>query len=101
MARSRYWRTSSGNKFAVDDVQIVLPNTNQDVRDFIVAAKGQEFEQTSAGTPTLMTTGWVFHPEVQAVTTTSVWEATFAFCRAAEKSNLTQDSSDPRDWEFR
>ncbi len=76
--------SSSGNKFAVDDVQIVLPNTNQDVRDFIVAAKGQEFEQTSASTPSMMTTGWVFHSEVQAITTASVWAATEHFAGRRE-----------------
>jgi hypothetical protein len=91
--------SSSGNKFAVDDVQIVLPNTNQDVRDFIVAAKGQEFEQTSAGAPSPSATNWVFHSDVQAVQTDSVWKAT-VHLPSGGKTNVVQDSFDPSFWEF-
>jgi uncharacterized repeat protein (TIGR01451 family) len=85
--------TSSGNKFAVDDVQIVLPNTNQDVRDFIIAAKGQQFEQTSASAPSPSATSWSFHSDMQAVQTDSVWTATVHFTGGG-KTNLVQESGD-------
>ena len=91
--------SSAGNKFALDNVQILLPNTNQDVREFIVAGKGQEFEQTSASAPGPSATNWVFHSEVQAVTTASVWKATVHF-PSGGKTNLVQESDDPGYWEF-
>jgi len=91
--------SSSGNKFALDDVQIVVTNAGKDVHSFIVAAKGQWFDQTSASTPSLIATGWVFHSEVQAVTTDSVWLAKVHF-PGGGKQSLTQDSWDPSYWSF-
>ena len=91
--------SSAGNKFALDDVQIVVTNAGKDVHSFIVAAKGQEFEQTSAGAPSPSATSWVFHSEVQAVTTNSVWLAKLHF-PGGGKTNLVQGSYDPSYWEF-
>ena len=91
--------TSHGNQFALDDVQIVVTNAGTDVHSFIVAGKGQWFSQTSASTPSLMTPGWVFHSEVQAVTTDSVWFAKLHF-PDGNKTNLVQDSYDPSFWAF-
>ena len=50
---------SLGNRFAIDDVQLISgPSiTNQDVLTYIAAAKGQQFEQLSSGPPSLSTTG--------------------------------------------
>jgi len=93
--------TSSGNKFALDDIQIVATNAGTDASSFIVAAKGRLFSQTGAGTPSMVPTGWMFHCELIATTTGSVWGAKVQFPNGGE-TNLTQDT-DPvisTDWEF-
>jgi uncharacterized repeat protein (TIGR01451 family) len=91
--------SSATNQFALDDVQIVVTNAGKDVRDFIVAAKGQEFEQTSAGAPSPSATGWIFHSDVQAVQTDSVWFAKLGFSGGG-KTNLVQDSPPDGYWSF-
>jgi uncharacterized repeat protein (TIGR01451 family) len=91
--------SSAGNQFALDDVQIVVTNAGRDVRDFLVAAKGQGFEQTSSNAPSPVATSWFFHSEVQAVTTDSVWLAKVHF-PGGGKTNLVWDSFDPSFWGF-
>ena len=91
--------TSAGDKFALDNLQILVANTNSDVHEFLVAAKGQQFNQTSSGTPSHSTTGWVFYSEVQAVQSDSVWMATLHFPTGA-KTNLEQEGSGSIHWSF-
>ena len=96
---AEFMSTSAGNKFALDNVQIVVSNANRDVSEFIVAGKGQMYNQTSTNTPSLIVPGCVFHSEVQAVTTNSVLDARVHFLNGS-KTNLTQDSSDSSYWAF-
>ncbi len=88
-----------GNRFAIDNVQIVVTNAHRDISEFLVAAKGQWFDQTSASTPSLIATGWDFHSEVQAISTDSVWLAMVHF-PDGNKQSLVQDSFDPSYWSF-
>ena len=54
---------SVGNRFALDDVQL-LNNSNVDVVSFLVV-KGQVFTQSLVGIPSILATGWVFNADVQ------------------------------------
>ena len=84
---------SLGNRFAFDDVQLTsgAASTNQDVENYIVAAKGQGFSQLSAGAPTISATGFMFHADVVGVDTASVVSASVQVPGGATKTLLRSD----------
>lgn len=86
---------STGNRFALDDVRIdtALTSTNQDVRSYLAAAKGQEFLQLTSSAPSLITTGFIFVAEVEATATNSVLGASVELPGGATKT-LAQESPD-------
>lgn len=68
---------SIGNTFAFDNVTLTVGgvDTNFDIISYIAAAKGQFFEQLTAGAPSLSSTGWVFHSDVVGTRTNSILAA--------------------------
>ena len=84
---------SLGNRFALDDVQLTsgAASTNRDVRNYIAAAKGQSFNQLSAGAPTISATGFLFHADVVGVDTASVVSASVQVPGGATKTLLRSD----------
>jgi hypothetical protein len=86
---------SAGNKFALDDVRLTsgTPSTNLDVKNFIAAAKGQMFEQLSAGAPSMATTGFQFHADVRGVESNSIVAASVQPPTGGSQSLVRKDPS--------
>lgn len=70
-------QASQGNRFALDDVRLTVgsASANEDVKSYLVAAKGQLFMQTDASTVTASPTGFVYHADVEGITSNSVLSA--------------------------
>jgi uncharacterized repeat protein (TIGR01451 family) len=66
--------SSTGNRFALDDVQVNAgpASTNRDVSSYLTGAKGQLFEQLTAGAPVQSTTGFAFQADSNGTTTNSI-----------------------------
>ncbi|MEI6082893.1 MAG: HYR domain-containing protein, partial [Verrucomicrobiota bacterium] len=80
-------------------VVVQAPSTNQDVKNFIAAAKGQMFEQLTAGAPTLMTTGFAFHADVRGIESNSIF-ASSVQVPAGAIVILTRDDPNSSQLEF-
>jgi len=80
--------TSLGNKFAFDDIEFTSgpANTNQDVLSYIAAAKGQFFDQLTAGAPTLSSTGWAFHSDIKGSSSNSLLDTSVTIPGGAVKN---------------
>ncbi len=92
-------RSSGGNKFAIDNIQVLRPSTNADVVAYVPASKGQIFQQTDASTVTLATTGYVFSAEVHATSSNTLYFATLHDPNN-NKPSLNQFDPSSRYWEF-
>jgi len=92
---------SLGNRFALDNIKLTAgpADTNQDVVSYIAAAKGQFFDQLTAGVPTLSTTGWAFHSDVEGSTSNSLLDTSLAIPGGAVKT-LQPNSPGAFEWEF-
>ena len=87
---------SLGNRFALDDVRLdtAAVSTNQEVRNFIAGAKGQVFEQLSAGAPSQSTTGFAFLSSIRGVESDSVVSASVQVPGGASQTLLRQFPED-------
>ena len=83
---------SAGNKFAIDDVQIVVSNTAKDVQSYMPAAQGQFYLQTSSATPGLQSPGYLFVADVQGIQSNSIWDA-WVYSPSGGGTNLVDDGS--------
>lgn len=92
---------SLGNRFALDDVRLSsgAASTNRDVEVFIAAAKGMSFDQLTAGTPTMISTGFQFHADITGVESNSIIAASVQ-PPAGPSQALTRDQPDDRALEF-
>jgi uncharacterized repeat protein (TIGR01451 family) len=90
--------TSLGNKFAFDDIELTAgpANTNQDVLSYIAAAKGQFFDQLTAGVPTMSTTGWAFHSDILGSSSNSLLDASLTVPGGAVKTLLPNSPGDSK-----
>ncbi len=84
---------SLGNRFALDDVRLSsgAPSTNRDVQSYIAGAKGQLFEQFSAGGPSMLATGFAFHADVMGVESNSIIAASVQPPTGASQALMRDD----------
>ncbi len=86
---------SLGNRFALDDVRLTsgAASTNQDVQGFIAGAKGQLFEQLTAGAPSMAATGFLFHADARGFESNSIVAASVQPPTGSSQSLMRDDPS--------
>lgn len=91
-----FFPSSSGNKFALDNVLLTsgAASTNRDVRNFIAGGKGQIFEQLSAGAPSQSTNGFAFLSSIRGVESNSVVSASVEVPGGTSQTLLRQTPGD-------
>ena len=91
---------SLGNSFALGNVLLSVPasSTNQDLSQYVAAAKGQLFDQLSSGAPTLSATGFVFQTTVTGTSSNTVLSASD---QVPGSSNIVLSLSDPEMSKFK
>ncbi len=91
---------SLGNAFALGNVQLNVPasSTNQDVRGYTPAAKGQLFDQFTSGAPALSATGFLFQTSVAGTGSNTILDA---IVQIPGGSNIVLSLTDPETSKFK
>ncbi len=91
---------SLGNTFALGNVQLSVPasSANQDVSQYIPAAKGQLFDQFTSGVPTLSATGFMYQTSVTGIGSNTILSA---IVQIPGGSNIVLSLTDPSTSKFK